>query len=97
MIKELIHRDGLLTALSGRDEHGLEPLVRFLFKHISNPSYSRLLIDIAELVLDMYAPVASQSIVVSELLHKLAAEVKEEIKAMVQMQRVLGLMDALLH
>ena len=32
LVQELVHRDGLKIALSGRDEMALEPVLRFLTK-----------------------------------------------------------------
>lgn len=51
MLQELIHRDGLESALSGRDDVGLEPLVSFLIRHINQPRYTPLLVDVADVLL----------------------------------------------
>lgn len=44
----------------------------------------------------MYEPVASQSLIISEILFKLSRRLKDEIKAQKSMTRVLGLLDSLL-
>ena len=51
LLDELILRDGLLSALSRRDDTSLEPILRFLAKHVLNPRYSGLLIDVVHVVL----------------------------------------------
>ncbi len=94
MLKELAYRDGLLIALGGRDERTLEPLLQFLFKYIGHPTYTKTLIEISHLVLDLYASVAGKSLMLSELLHKLQERVKEEIRIQKSMTRVLGLLDS---
>lgn len=51
MLQELVHRSALVNAISGRDDVSLEPLVRFLVKHIHNPRYTNLLVDVSETLL----------------------------------------------
>lgn len=51
MLDELVHRDGVRSALANRDENTLEPLLVFLHKYISNPKYSSRLIDVSNILL----------------------------------------------
>ena len=46
MFEELIARRGLSTALSGRDDDSLEPVLTFLLRHISDPRFTPLLLDV---------------------------------------------------
>lgn len=46
LLLELIHRNGLRIALSGRDDVGLEPILKFLLKHISDPRYGLTICDV---------------------------------------------------
>lgn len=39
LITELIHRDGLRTALSGRDDVSLEPILRFLIRNVTDTRF----------------------------------------------------------
>lgn len=48
VLEELMHRHGLVTALSGRDEVTLEPLLGFLAKYTTHPKYAPLLIDVCK-------------------------------------------------
>lgn len=52
-MQELIHRDGLKIALSGRDDVLLEPVLRFLLKHITDPRFGETVCDVAGLVIGM--------------------------------------------
>lgn len=54
LIQELIHRDGLRSALAGRDDVLLEPILRLLVKYVSDPRFGQLVCDITTLVLGMY-------------------------------------------
>ena len=41
-------RQGLVRALVGRAEGTLEPVLAFLARHIADPRYASLLIDVSE-------------------------------------------------
>jgi U3 small nucleolar RNA-associated protein 15 len=51
VIEELIHRDGLRIALSGRDEPLLEPIFVFVVKYITNPRFATTLLQVGEMIL----------------------------------------------
>ena len=51
LIQELIHRDGLRTALAGRDDVLLEPVLRLLLKHITDPRFGEMVCDVANVVI----------------------------------------------
>jgi U3 small nucleolar RNA-associated protein 15 len=62
LLEELIHRDGLRIALGGRDDIGLEPIARFLVKHINNQRYAPLLVTVANVVLGRFMFIQSLSV-----------------------------------
>ncbi|KAJ3331085.1 snoRNA-binding rRNA-processing protein [Gonapodya sp. JEL0774] len=94
--EELMHRDGLRTALAGRDEVGLEPLVRFLLKNVTNPRVAGTVIDVAEMVLDLYAPVAAHSILITDLFEKIRVKVRAELDLQERLIALEGTVDMLL-
>lgn len=51
VLQELIHRDGLKQAITGRDDVSLEPLMRFLIRNIHHPRFTNLLVDVSEAVI----------------------------------------------
>ncbi len=51
MIQELLHRDGLRTALSGRDDVLLEPILRLLLKHVTDTRFGDMVCDVAGIVI----------------------------------------------
>lgn len=95
-MEELIHRDSLKIALSNRDDISLEPVAKFLMKYISNPRYTSLLVHVATVVLDMYAPVIGQSVIIDEQFAKIKEKVEREIALQQKLMQVVGLMDTLL-
>lgn len=56
LLLELLHRspkgaaDGLRRAIAGRDDVTLEPLLRFLLKHVANPNYVQIVCDTMNVV-----------------------------------------------
>jgi U3 small nucleolar RNA-associated protein 15 len=53
LIQELIYRDGLRIALSGRDDVLLEPVLRLLVKHVTDPRFGAVVCDVAGLVIGL--------------------------------------------
>lgn len=51
LIQELIHRDGLRIALSGRDETTLEPILVFLVRHVTDPRFGELASEVAGVII----------------------------------------------
>eukprot|EP00003_Mantamonas_plastica_P014204 TRINITY_DN2463_c0_g1_i4.p1 TRINITY_DN2463_c0_g1~~TRINITY_DN2463_c0_g1_i4.p1 ORF type:complete len:490 (+),score=199.21 TRINITY_DN2463_c0_g1_i4:365-1834(+) len=96
VIEELIRRDGLRIALSGRDETALEPLMVFLLKHVNNPRYSSLLIDVCNMVFDIYSGVLGQSMVIDDLFTKLQTKLKHELRIQRELQELNGMLDMLM-
>ncbi|PJF16693.1 U3 small nucleolar RNA-associated protein 15 domain-containing protein [Paramicrosporidium saccamoebae] len=60
-IGELIRRDALDMALSGRTEAELIPLVETICRHISNPRHSSFLLEAAFSLTDIYSSVLGKS------------------------------------
>jgi U3 small nucleolar RNA-associated protein 15 len=53
LIQELIYRDGLRSALAGRDDVLLEPILRLLLKYVTDPRFGGTACDIAGLIIGM--------------------------------------------
>ncbi|GLB33858.1 putative WD40 repeat-like protein [Lyophyllum shimeji] len=80
LIQELIHRDGLRTALSGRDDVLLEPVLRLLLKYVTDPRFGEMVCDVAGIVIDMYSPILGQSPLIDSLFLRLRKKVATEIQ-----------------
>ncbi len=78
LIEELVERDGLFIALGNRSEQELCVLLEFLVWKISDYRYSNVLIEVARIVLNMYAGVVGLSDKVDYRLFKdLETEVRQ--------------------
>ncbi|KAI8082758.1 WD40-repeat-containing domain protein [Halteromyces radiatus] len=95
MLQELIHRDSLMPALTGRDDVSLEPLVRFLMRHIQNPKYTNILVDVSEIVLDIYYKLFGQSPLIDELILQLRQKVANEVKLQKDLLQTIASLDML--
>lgn len=95
LFQELIKRRGLRTALAGRDEESLVPILHFLTRNINNPRYAVLLTDVANTVLDIYGLVIGQSEKVDQLFTKLRNKVEVEINFQQKGFELLGTLDTL--
>lgn len=51
LIQELVYRDGLQSALAGRDDVLLEPILRLLLKYVTDPRFGGLACDVAGLII----------------------------------------------
>jgi len=96
VIEELVQRNGLRIALQGRDQHTLEPVVAFLVRQITAPPFAAVLIGVANLLLDMYAPVLGKSAAIDELFVKLRNTLEAEMRLQAELAQLMGAMDVLL-
>ena len=97
LLVELSRRGGLDIALSGRSEESLHPICNFIIKHFSNPSYSKILLDVCSRILDIYASLFGQSIAIDELLVKLQSRVKGEVQFQKSLFSLLGTVDLVMN
>lgn len=96
VLEELCRRSGLTIALTGRDENSLEPILSFAAKYISNPRYSKLIVQVTHKLLDMYSSVIGHSDAIDELFLKLAKQVKTEVTFQRQVMKCMGALDGII-
>jgi len=98
VLEELCRRSGLTIALSGREEEAaLEPLLSFIVRYVSHPRYSRIIVQVAHRVLDLYQSSSSGSDAIDELFFKMHKQVKMELHFHKQIMRVKGSLDAVVN
>lgn len=97
VLEELARRNGLFIALSSRDETSLEPVLSFIIRYINQPRYSKLLINVTHIVLDIYASVMGYSEAVDELFIKLKNFVYSEISLQKQLLKCMNMLDAIIN
>ncbi|XP_070599246.1 U3 small nucleolar RNA-associated protein 15 homolog [Erythrolamprus reginae] len=95
VMQELNRRGTLKNALAGRDETQLSVLLSFLIRNMIDARYAPVLINVAELIIEIYMPVIGQSSVIDKQFLKLQNLVEKEIDYQEELLEVLGMMDAL--
>lgn len=90
VLAELTARDGLHSALARRDEAALEPLLKFLVRHINDARFAALLCDVTLLALDMYATAIGASPATDALWLRLAQKLRTELEFQASLQRLQG-------
>ena len=93
VLEELGKRRGLTQALSNRDEESLEPILSFTARYISRPSYSPVLIGVADTLCTIYSGVVGESEIVDEYFYKLRRSIKEECRVQKNMLNLIGQLD----
>ena len=96
VLYELVQRNGLKQALSDRNEKSLKPILAFISKHIANPRYTSLLIDVGNQILDLYGPVMGQSPAIDECFMKLHRKLRAEVDFQQRLLELMGSLDLLL-
>lgn len=97
MMQELNRRGTLRAALSGRDEQGFRCVANFLIKHIRDPRFNRILVDVAIIFCDIYRSSVQFSPIQSELFKRLKVEVEAEEACLKLMMSLSGQIDMLLN
>lgn len=95
LMQELIHRDGLRTALAGRDDVLLEPILRILLKHVADPRFGEMVCDVSNVVIEMYTPVLGQSPLIDTLFLRLRKKVAAELRFQQELVKARGALDML--
>lgn len=93
LIQELIHRDGLRTALAGRDDVLLEPVLRLLVKYVTDPRFGEMACDVASMAIEMYASVIGQSPLIDSLFLRLQKKVLMELRFQRELLKTKGALD----
>lgn len=93
LIHELVQRDALRIALSGRDDVTLEPVLSFLARHVTDPRFGQAASDVATVVLDIYAANLGHSPLVDDLVAKLCTRVERELAFQRELVKLKGALE----
>jgi len=96
LFQELIRRDGLRTALAGRNGKHLLRIMKFLIKHLRRPRFIRVLIQVCDVFIDLYASKVGEDPAVDELFLHLCDEVSKEVAYMTDLMEVQGSLDMIM-
>ena len=92
----LRHRSAMRAALGGRDEVSLQPILRWVCKHIIDPRHTGVCVEVGVLILDAYAVHAGQSRAIDKLLSQLHGQVRREIDRAQQAWQTSGMLGLLM-
>lgn len=95
VLTHLIHRSALPTALSNRDELTLQPILRWLIKHIGDFRITRLTTEVALVVFDLYANQLGRSEEIDALFVTLHEKVLQSVDASQMAWSLGGMVDML--
>lgn len=96
VLDELTARSALTGALGGRDAEGLEPVLLFLCKYISDPRHAHQLSIVAHRLLDIYAPVLGTSPEVDARFQLLREKVALEVALQDELSALQGMLEPIL-
>jgi len=96
VLEELERRGGLDIAIGGRNEITLQPILKFLAKHLALPVYTPFLINVTHRILDIYGQIVGQSAIIDKLFARLKAELDKEIQLQQKLLELLGSLDLLM-
>ncbi|KAI9849903.1 MAG: hypothetical protein M1837_000117 [Sclerophora amabilis] len=96
LLMALRHRSATRAALQGRDEVTLQPILKWLSKHVADPRYVRISVDVGTLLLDLYSVHAGQSPDIDRLIKMFHGRVRKEVERAQQACRTGGMLGMLM-
>jgi len=93
LILELSRRDALEIALSNRDSVSLRPIIMFLVKNVSNHLYSKILIPVCNLLIDMYSHLIGKDEKFTYLVRKLKSRIEFDLVGIEDMIQLGGAVE----
>eukprot|EP01027_Heterolobosea_sp_BB2_P006447 GEZU01009752.1.p1 GENE.GEZU01009752.1~~GEZU01009752.1.p1 ORF type:complete len:532 (-),score=98.55 GEZU01009752.1:57-1616(-) len=97
MIEELRARNGLEIALSGRTMRDLTKILDFILKNIRYNPYVPSLIDVTNIIIDMYGHLASEHQEMAAFIRSLEIFTKDELAFQRGLHTVIGFLDAFMY
>jgi U3 small nucleolar RNA-associated protein 15 len=96
LLVALRHRSALREALSGRDEAGVTPVLRWVVRHVSDPRYVAVCVDVGLFLLDLYAEFAGGSTALANEFRRLWRRVRREVEKAQMACQTGGMVESLL-
>lgn len=96
VLRELQRRNGLKTAIAGRDEKNLVPLLQYLNKNIVDARFSTFLMEVVDLTLDLYASSIGSCPATDRIFAEIRKRVDKETRTLRQLMMLKGSLDLVL-
>jgi U3 small nucleolar RNA-associated protein 15 len=92
----LRHRSAMRAALQGRDETTVQPIFKWVIKHITDPRYVSICVDAALLLLDIYSEHVGGSAELESNIKLLHRRVRTEVEKSQQACQTSGMLEMLM-
>jgi len=96
LMYELMRREGLKSALAGRDEKSLLQLMQFVTRYIADARFTKLLVVVADMLVDLYCPVDGMTSAVDKAFIDLSRRLDREVRYMEELLKLQGAVDLVL-
>jgi len=96
VLNVLRERSALNAALKDRDEASLQPIIRWLTKHVSDPRHIILTTRVTMLVLELYAGQLGQSQQIDNLVQRLHDKVRAQVENSQQACSTQGMLEMIM-
>ena len=96
LLTALFHRSALRAALANRDEETLQPILKWLVKHVSDPRHVLLTTRVSMLVLEMYAEHLGQSTAIDHMVTRLHDKVRNLVETSQVAESSRGMLDTIM-
>lgn len=95
LLTTLRYRSALRASLEGRDEITLQPIMRWVYKSISQTSFVPICVEVAMNIMDLYSKHLGQSRLLEGHVEKLHRRVREEVERSQQATMMMGMLGLL--
>ncbi len=96
LLFELMRREGLRTALGGRDEKSLALVLTYVNRYIADMRFTRLLVHVGDILVDLYLPNHGMSERIDKLFTDLGRRLAREVRYVEELARLQGAVDLVL-
>jgi U3 small nucleolar RNA-associated protein 15 len=96
LLTALQHRSAMRAAFQGRDENTVQPILKWVCKHITDPRYVEICTHAAHILFDLYAEYVGGSPELDESFRTLYARVRTEVERAQQACKVIGVLEMLM-
>ena len=96
LLYELMRREGLKTALAGRDEKSLLLIMNYVTRYITDNRFSKLLVVVADMLIDMYCLEHGMSSAIDKKFNDLNRRLEREVRYVEELLKLQGTVDLVL-
>jgi len=96
VLTALRHRSAMRKALEGRDETTVQPIFKWVIKHITDPRYVSICVDSALLLLDIYSEHLGNSPELESSIRVMHQRVRTEVERSQQACQMSGMLEMLM-